>query len=111
MTRLNVAWEQEHQAWSKWSLKGKHYVYVWADGMHFNIRLEEGRQCILVRMGATADGKKELIAIADGSRESEQSWKELRLDCKPRGLEMSPTRKCCRGSESTRFCRKGIGIV
>ena len=64
----------------KRSLAGKHYVYVWADGVHFNIRLEGGRQCILVLMGATADGKKELIAIADGYRESEQSWKELLLD-------------------------------
>ena len=63
--------------WSKRSLEGKQYVYVWADGIHFNIRLEEDRQCILVLMGATADGKKELIAVHDGHRESEQSWKEL----------------------------------
>ena len=80
VTRLKAAWEEEHEAWSKRSLAGKQYVYVWADGVHFNIRLEEGRQCILVLMGATADGKKELIAIADGYRESEQSWKELLLD-------------------------------
>ena len=71
-------------------MAGKHYVYVWADGVHFNIRLEEGRQCILVLMGATAEGKKELIALADGYRESEQSWKELLLDCKARGLEIEP---------------------
>jgi transposase-like protein len=58
--------------------------------VHFNIRLEGGRQCILVLMGATAEGKKELIAIADGYRESEQSWKELLLDCKARGLEVEP---------------------
>lgn len=91
VTRLKAAWEEEHDAWSQRSLKGKHYVYVWADGVHFNIRLEEGRQCILVLMGATADGKKELIAIADGYRESEQSWKELLLDCKARGLEIDPS--------------------
>jgi transposase-like protein len=90
VTRLKAAWEEEHRAWSQRSLKGKQYVYVWADGVHFNIRLEEGRQCILVLMGATADGKKELIAIADGYRESEQSWKELLLDCKARGLEIEP---------------------
>jgi putative transposase len=90
VTRLKAAWEEEHRAWSKRSLKDKHYVYVWADGVHFNIRLEEGRQCILVLMGATADGKKELIAIADGFRESEQSWKELLLDCEARGLEVEP---------------------
>ena len=80
ITRLKAVWEEEHEAWSKRSLAGKHYVYVWADGVHFNIRLEEGRQCILVLMGATAEGKKELIAIADGYRESEQSWKELLLE-------------------------------
>jgi putative transposase len=90
ITRLKAAWEQDHEAWSKRSLAGKHYVYVWADGVHFNIRLEEGRQCILVLMGATAEGKKELIALADGYRESEQSWKELLLDCKARGLEIEP---------------------
>ncbi len=90
VTRLKAVWEAEHAAWAKRSLTGKHYVYVWADGVHFNIRLEEGRQCILVLMGATAEGKKELIAISDGYRESEQSWKELLLDCKARGLESEP---------------------
>src|SRR3954453_8144398 len=90
VTRLKAGWEAEHEAWSRRSLKGKHYVYVWADGVHFNIRLEGGRQCILVLMGATADGKKELIAIADGYRESEQSWRELLLDVKARGLEFEP---------------------
>lgn len=59
--------------------------------MHFNIRLEQDRQCILVLMGATAEGRKELIAVADGYRESEQSWKELLLDCKARGLEVEPS--------------------
>jgi putative transposase len=91
VTRLKAVWEADHEAWSKRSLQGKHFVYVWADGVHFNIRLEGGRQCILVLMGATADGKKELIAIADGYRESEQSWKELLLDCKARGLEIEPS--------------------
>src|SRR4051795_1928599 len=91
VTRLKAAWEAEHEAWARRSLSGKHYVYVWADGVHFNIRLEEGRQCILVLMGATAEGKKELIAIADGYRESEQSWKELLLDCEAGGLEIEPS--------------------
>ena len=91
VTRLKVAWEVEFEAWSKRSLAGKHYVYVWADGVHFNIRLEQDRQCILVLMGATQDGKKELIAIADGYRESEQSWKELLLDVAARGLEVAPS--------------------
>jgi putative transposase len=90
VVRLKVVWEDEYQAWSKRSLEGKEYVYVWADGVHFNIRLEEDRQCILVLMGATAEGKKELIAISDGYRESEQSWTTLLLDCKARGLSVDP---------------------
>src|SRR5512138_3689279 len=90
VTRLKAAWEAEHEAGAKRPLKGKRYVYVWADGVHFNIRLEGGRQCILVLLGATAEGKKELIALADGYRESEQSWKELLLDVKARGLEVEP---------------------
>ncbi len=90
VTRLKALWEQEYHDWSKRSLAGKQYVYVWADGVYFNIRLEGGRQCILVLMGATADGKKELIAIQDGQRESEQSWKELLLDVQARGLTLVP---------------------
>jgi putative transposase len=90
VTRLKTVWQQEYQEWSQRSLEGKEYVYVWADGVHFNIRLEEDRQCILVLMGATADGKKELIAVQDGFRESEQSWKALLLDVKARGLVISP---------------------
>jgi putative transposase len=91
VTRLKGLWEQEYQDWSKRSLAGKHYVYVWADGVYFNIRLEGGRQCILVLLGATADGKKELIALQDGQRESELSWKELLLDVQARGLTLDPT--------------------
>ena len=90
ITRLKDVWQQEYQDWSKRSLTGKEFVYVWADGVHFNIRLEGGRQCILVLLGATADGKKELIAIQEGHRESEQSWKELLLDCRSRGLTTEP---------------------
>jgi putative transposase len=90
VTRLKGVWEQEYQDWSQRSLAGKQYVYVWVDGVHFTIRLEGGRQCILVLMGATADGKKELIAVQDGQRESEQSWKELLLDVQARGLTIEP---------------------
>jgi len=90
ITRLKAVWEGEFQEWTGRSLEGKQYVYLWADGVHFNIRLDEDRQCILVLMGATADGKKELIAIVDGYRESEQSWKALLLDAKARGLVVDP---------------------
>jgi putative transposase len=90
ITRLKAAWEDEFGAWNKRPLEDKRYVYIWADGVHFNIRLEDDRQCILVLMGATAEGTKELIAVADGYRESEQSWKELLLDVKARGLVIEP---------------------
>ena len=93
IVRLKASWQQEWAAWSKRSLADKHYVYVWADGIHFNVRLEDSgnnRQCILVLMGATEEGKKELIAITDGYRESTQSWRELLLDVKKRGLSQSP---------------------
>jgi putative transposase len=90
VTRLKAVWEDEYREWSKRSLEGQEYVYVWADGIYCNIRLEEDRQCILVLMGATPEGRKELIAIADGFRESEQSWKALLLDVKARGLRIDP---------------------
>lgn len=90
ITRLKSVWEEEYHAWSARSLQDKEYVYVWADGIHTNIRLEEDRQCLLVLMGATKDGKKELIAITDGHRESAQSWRELLLDVKRRGLTVDP---------------------
>ena len=93
IVRLKSSWQQEWTMWSKRSLAGKHYVYVWADGIYFNIRLEDpgnDKQCILVLMGATETGKKELIAITDGYRESAQSWRELLLDVKKRGLSKAP---------------------
>ena len=93
ITRLKAVWEQEYQDWSKRSLAHRSYAYVWADGVYFNVRLEDTdnkRQCILVLMGATRDGTKELIAITDGYRESEQSWRELLLDVRPRGLTIDP---------------------
>jgi len=90
VTRLVSTWQQEHAQWSQRELSVKRYVYVWADGIHFNIRLEEDRQCILVLMGATADGRKELIAVQDGHRESEQSWTSMLLALKQRGLTIDP---------------------
>lgn len=93
IVRLKASWQQEWAAWSKRSLADKRYAYVWADGIHFNIRLGDpgnDKQCILVLMGATEAGKKELIAITDGYRESTQSWRELLLDVKKRGLSKAP---------------------
>jgi len=90
VTRLKGVWEAEYEAWNKRDLSDKQYVYVWADGVHFNVRLEDDRTCILVLMGATAEGTKELIAVVDGYRESEQSWTTLLLDVKARGLSIEP---------------------
>ena len=93
ITRLKAVWEQDYRGWSQRSLAGRRYAYVWADGVYFNVRLEDTdnkRQCILVLMGATREGKKELIAITDGYRESEQSWRELLLDVRARGLAIDP---------------------
>ena len=90
VTRLVSQWQDEQREWSKRDLSDEEYVYMWADGIHFNVRLEEDRQCILVLMGATADGRKELIAVQDGHRESEQSWKEMLLSLQDRGLTVAP---------------------
>ena len=90
ITRLKSVWEEEYADWSKRSLAGKRCVYLWADGIYWNVRLEDDRQCLLVLMGATADGTKELIAVVDGVRESELSWKEVLLSLKSRGLEHAP---------------------
>lgn len=88
--RLKKVWEDEHENWSRRDLSAKRYVYLWVDGIHFNIRLEDDRQCILVVMGATADGKKELIAVHDGHRESEQTWREVLVNLKSRGMTEDP---------------------
>jgi transposase-like protein len=90
ITRLKDVWVKEYADWNRRDLRGKRYVYMWVDGIYFNVRLEEDRACILVVMGATADGKKELIAVHDGIRESEQSWKEVLMDLKRRGLKNGP---------------------
>jgi putative transposase len=93
VVRLKEKWSQEYDAWNKRDLSEKKYVYVWADGIHANIRLEDeanSKQCLLVIMGATAEGEKELIAVIDGYRESKQSWLELLLDLKQRGMMYAP---------------------
>jgi putative transposase len=90
VVRLKEGWQKDYEAWSRRSLAGSRYVYFWVDGIHFNIRLEGERQCILVVIGATPEGRKELVAVQDGLRESEQSWRELLLDLKARGLAEGP---------------------
>ena len=90
IARLKEAWAEEHARWSRRDLSAKRYVYFWADGIHVQARLEDDPQCLLVIIGATPEGKKELVGLVDGVRESAQSWKELLLDLKRRGLAMGP---------------------
>jgi transposase-like protein len=90
VVRLKEVWQGQYEDFSRRSLAGKRYVYVWADGIYFNIRLGDDRPCVLVLMGALEDGTKELIAMIDGQRESEQSWLELLLNVKGRGLIDAP---------------------
>ena len=90
ISRLKQQWVQDYQQWHQRDLSQKHYVYVWADGVYCNVRFEDARVCLLVLIGARADGKKELIAVEDGYRESEQSWWELLRDLYSRGLTMEP---------------------
>ena len=90
VSRLKEVWKSEMFCWQSRDLSDKRYVYFWADGVYFNVRMEESSQCILVIIGATEDGAKELVGVWDGYRESEQSWKELLLDLHRRGLTIGP---------------------
>lgn len=93
IVRLKEQWTAEYEEWNRRDLTGKQYVYLWVDGIYVNVRLEDTenkRQCLLVVMGATAEGYKELVAVMDGYRESEQSWHELLIDLKQRGLTLAP---------------------
>lgn len=89
ISRLKDGWQADLERWQARDLSARRYVYFWVDGVYFDARLEE-RQCLLVVIGATEQGRKEVVAIADGSRESEQSWHELLLDLKRRGLTIGP---------------------
>ena len=90
IARLKEAWVDEHARWLDRDLSAKRYVYFWVDGIHVQARLEDDAQCLLVIIGATPEGKKELVGLIDGVRESAQSWKELLLDLKRRGLAIGP---------------------
>jgi len=89
--RLTEAWQEEHERWQKRDLTARRYVYLWADGVHFTPRLDHERQCLLVLIGADAQGRKELLAVEDGFRESAQSWRELLLRLRDEnGLTLAP---------------------
>ena len=90
ISRLKEVWVDEHHRWRKRDLSARRYVYVWADGIHLQARLEDEKQCILVLIGATPEGKKDLLGFTDGARESAQDWSELLVDLKNRRLTMAP---------------------
>lgn len=90
ISRLTAGWEDEHDAWQRRDLSARRYVYVWADGVYLQARMEPQAECILVVIGATPEGKKELVGFQVGIRESAQSWRELLVDIKKRGLAMAP---------------------
>lgn len=89
ISRLKTVWIQDFNDWQKRDLSNKHYVYFWADGIYCNVRMDD-KQCLLVIIGATAEGNKELVAIDGGFRESELSWTQLLTDLKSRGLRRGP---------------------
>ena len=91
IVRLKEGWQKDYQEWAGRDLSGKRYVYWWADGIYFNIRLDADRPCMLVIMGTLEDGTKELVAVYDGLRESKESWLEVVRDLKHRGLSAPPT--------------------
>ena len=88
--RLKDGWQDEHAAWQKRDLSTRRYVYLWADGIHLEARLEDEKQCILVLIGVTPEGRKEIVGFTDGARESAHDWRDLLLDLKRRGLTVAP---------------------
>ena len=90
ITRLTAEWQADYEAWQKRDLSARRYVYVWADGVYLQARMEAAAECMLVLIGATLEGKKELVGFQTGVRESAQSWRELLVDVKRRGLEIAP---------------------
>jgi len=90
IVRLKQVWQREYEGWNRRDLSTSRYVYWWVDGIYCNVRLDTDRQCLLVIIGATADGRKELVAITDGFRESADSWRSLLRELKQRGLTAGP---------------------
>lgn len=88
--RLKDGWLDEHTAWQRRDLSAKRYVYIWVDGIHLQARLEDEKQCIVVLIGATPEGRKELVGFTDGARESAQDWRDLLLHLKRLGLDVPP---------------------
>jgi transposase-like protein len=90
ITRLTAQWNADYERWQKRDLSARRYVYVWADGVYLQARMEDQAECMLVLIGATPEGKKEVVGFQTGVRESAQSWRELLVDVKRRGLKIAP---------------------
>jgi putative transposase len=90
ISRLTAEWQVDYDTWQKRDLSARRYVYVWADGVYLQARMEDNAECMLVLIGATPEGKKELVGFQTGVRESAQSWRELLIDIRQRGLEIAP---------------------
>jgi transposase-like protein len=90
ISRLTAEWQADYDAWQKRDLSARRYVYVWADGVYLQARMEDNAECMLVLIGATPEGRKELVGFQTGVRESAQSWRELLIDIKQRGLRIAP---------------------
>ena len=90
ISRLTAEWKVEYDRWQKRDLSARRYVYVWADGVYLQARMEDNAECMLVLIGATPEGKKELVGFQVGARESAQSWRELLVEVKQRGLKIAP---------------------
>ena len=90
ISRLTAEWQADYDAWQRRDLSARQYVYVWADGVYLQARMEPAAECMLVLIGATPEGKKELVGFQTGVRESTQSWRELLIDIKQRGLQIAP---------------------
>jgi transposase-like protein len=90
LARLKAGWQEDYERWKKRDLSARRYVYIWADGVYLQARMEPDKQCILVLIGATPEGKKELIGFQSGYRESAQSRRELLAGLKARGLSVAP---------------------
>src|SRR5450631_2655790 len=90
ISRLTAEWQADYDAWQKRDLSARRYLYVWADGVYLQARMEDNAECMLVLIGAAPEGKKELVGFQTGVRESAQSWRELLIDIRQRGLEIAP---------------------
>ena len=108
ITRLTTDWQHERDQFAHRSLKDVDYVYLFADGIHFNVRLEEARLCALVIVGVRADGTKELVSITDGHRESTESWADVLRGLKRRGMTRSGARRRRRGARVLGRAERGL---